>query len=427
MDCAEGWTGGGQPPRLAGRQRSAYRARDEKNLSEALRREVVSWCRRGFSQRSAARHFRVSLATVQWWLRRAGDRALSQVSWQSRSSRPESSPTATPKSTQRTLCRLRRELAKDALGFVGAQAVHAAFRSLYPQQSAPCVRTIHRVLHAHGFMDVQGRPRTPPPPTCWYLPPARNAAEEVDSFDLIEGLGLGEAGTFEVFTGRALWGAPRLAIPARYWDARTIVTALHTHWQDRGAPGFAQFDNDLRFHGARHPAGSIGRVIRFCLQAGVVPVFAPPRESGFQASIEHFNGLWQQKVWDRFHFRSLDELRQRSARFVEAYTEHLRSKGVDERAPRHPLAEIQIDYSTVPRGRVVFLRRTNAHGTVDILSHRIRADPHWPHRLLRCELDLPDQTLRCYRLRRRAPADQPLIGSFQLHCCLKPIRRGRTD
>lgn len=277
-------------------------------------------------------------------------------------------------------------------------------------------------------MDVVKRRRIPPPPAGWYLPGGSTAAAELDAFDLVEGLGLGEAGPFDVFTGRALWGPARLAMPAPHWSARSIAVALVEHWHLHGLPQYAQFDNDLRFHGSRHPPGSLGRIVRLCLQLGIAPVFAPPCESGFQAAIEHFNGLWQRQVWRRFEHRTLSDVRRRSERFVQAYMRQLAQRGHLERAPRRPLpADWRPDYHKVPHGRVIFLRRTNAHGTIEVLSHRLRVDPDWPHRLLRCELELPAQILRCYRLRRRAPHDQPLTATVSLCCCLAPIRLGRTD
>jgi len=51
-------------------------------------------------------------------------------------------------------------------------------------------------------------------------------------------------------------------------------------------------------------ADIFGRVIRFCLQLGVTPVFAPPYEFGLQNAVEHFNGLFAAKVWRRAHFTS---------------------------------------------------------------------------------------------------------------------------
>jgi len=206
------------------------------------------------------------------------------------------------------------------------------------------------------------------------------------------------------------------------------VDALVRHWRVEGLPSYAQFDNDLRFHGSRHPPGSIGRVIRMCLSLGVTPVFAPPRESGFQAAIEHFNGLWQRKVWHRFDFDSLSALRLRSDRFVHAYIHQLGLHGHCDRAQRRAFPRRwHSDSSTIPSGRLIFLRRTNANGTVEILGHRLRIDPQWPHRLLRCTLSLPDQQLHCHRLQRRNPLVHTFVKTLPFPCCLKPIRLGRTD
>ena len=47
---------------------------------------MVSTVRAGASQRSVARAFGVSLATVQLWLKRAGDARLDHVDWSDRPS-----------------------------------------------------------------------------------------------------------------------------------------------------------------------------------------------------------------------------------------------------------------------------------------------------------------------------------------------------
>src|SRR5260370_40412084 len=49
---------------------------------------------------------------------------------------------------------------------------------------------------------------------------------------------------------------------------------------------------------SRYP-DALGRIIRLCLSLDVVPVFVPPRETGFQAMIESYNGWWQAKVWSQ--------------------------------------------------------------------------------------------------------------------------------
>src|SRR5260370_538114 len=104
----------------------------------------------------------------------------------------------------------------------------------------------------------------------------------------------------EVRNAVSLHGGLPGAWPQRLVSATSTVEALLQHWREFGLPAYAQFDNDTIFQGSHSGRDSLGRVIRICLQLGVTPVFAPPREPGFQAAIENFNGRWQAKVWCRF-------------------------------------------------------------------------------------------------------------------------------
>src|SRR3954462_14013020 len=83
-------------------------------------------------------------------------------------------------------------------------------------------------------------------------------------------------------------------------------------------PHYAQFDNDTLFQGPHQYIDAVGRVVRLCLQLAVTPIFTPPRETGFQAAIENYNGRWQTKVWSRFQHRDLAQLRERSTAYVQA-------------------------------------------------------------------------------------------------------------
>ena len=60
--------------------------------------------------------------------------------------------------------------------------------------------------------------------------------------------------------------------------------------------------------------------------------------------------------------------------------------------------------------RVVFIRRTSQTGSVTVLGHRFAVDATWCGRLVRCEVLLSEGMMRIYRLRRRAPAEQPLLA-----------------
>ncbi len=39
------------------------------------------------------------------------------------------------------------------------------------------------------------------------------------------------------------------------------------------------------------------------------------------------------------------------------------------------------------RGLMIFIRRTDETGHVHMLGQRFAVSPHWPHRLVRCEVD----------------------------------------
>ena len=68
-----------------------------------------------------------------------------------------------------------------------------------------------------------------------------------------------------------------------------------------------------------------------------------------------------------------------------------------------------LDLGARPRGRVVFLRRTDDQGYASLLGHRFDVDPHWLHRLVRAEVELPEGPIRFHALRRRDRTSQPLL------------------
>lgn len=377
---------------------------------------MVRLVRLGHSQRSVARRFKVSLHTIQRWLERAGKLPLKEIDWSSRSKTAHQIANKTSAGLEQEVCLMRKQLeTTGALGFIGAQAIHDALREHTASPALPSVRTIGRILRRQGLLDGQRRVRRLAPPPGWYLPGVAQQLAELDSFDVVEDLRMENLGLFQLFTTRALWGPLAEAWPAQVASTSFVLQALQTHWEQHGLPAFAQFDNDVRFQGGHNHPDVIGRVMRFCLALGVTPVFAPPLETGFQAVIENFNGLWQQKVWARFHHENLLALSAASRRFTQAYRKHL-AKRRDQEPPRRPFPKKwSINWQTPPTGTLIYLRRTNEHGSVKILGHSWQVDPLWSHRLLRCHVDLIHHRIDFYRLRRREPTVQPLIKTLPYH------------
>ena len=153
-------------------------------------------------------------------------------------------------------------------------------------------------------------------------------------------------------------------------------------------------------------------MIRLCLSLDVVPVFAPPREPGFQNAVENLNGRWQAKVWARFGHNSLETLCEHSRQYVAASRHRKASRLETAPARRRVPPQWQLDLQAPLHGRVIFLRRTSEHGVVSLLGHPFLIDPLWCHRLVRCELLLDEQSWRCFGLRRAQPASQPLLRAI---------------
>jgi hypothetical protein len=286
----------------------------------------------------------------------------------------------------------------------------------------PSARTIHRILARRGALDRTRRLRRPPPPPGWYLPDVASARAELDSFDFIDGLVIQGGLHIEIFNGVSLHGGLVGSWPGPLFTAAATLETLLAHWRAVGLPAYAQFDNDTRFQGPHHYRDVISRIMRLCLSLGVTPVFAPPREPGFQNAVESLNGRWQVKVWSRFHHETLATLHACSDRFVAA-TRLRRAVRIAAAPARPPVpAAWQLDLQARPTGRVVFLRRTNEHGAVALLGHTFPLDPLWPHRLVRCEVQLASDYIQFYRLRRREPDDQSLIREVSYAL---PVRRFR--
>ena len=244
---------------------------------------------------------------------------------------------------------------------------------------------------------------------------------DLDSFDIIEDLKI-QRGTFvNVLTAISLHGGLCAAWPQARITAKNTVKSLIAHWQRHGRPQYAKFDNDTVFQGAHQWPDSFGRVIRLCLSLGITPVFAPPREPGFQAEIENFNGRWQAKVWRRFHFATLTEVRAQSSRFIAASQQRATVRRESAPARRPVPKSWKLNWQQPLRGRVIFIRRTNQSGLISVLGHTYLASKTWVHRLVRVEVELSAGRLRIYALRRREPHQQPVLKTLRYDTPTKPF------
>jgi len=369
---------------------------------------MVAAVRRDQSLRAVARAFAVGVATVAHWVERAKGQRLDRVDWSDRPRAPHKTR-RTDTSLEDLVLKTRADLAQSDLGAIGADAIRQA---LVDQDVAkvPAARTINRILGRRGALDGKKRTRRPPPPTGWYLPEVAAGRAELDSIDIVEGLVIKDGPQVEVLNGCSLHGGLVVSWPvASPVTAAMTVQSLVEHWRQVGLPGYAQFDNDMIFHGTHRYPDALGRVIRVCLSLDVVPVLVPPRETGFQAMIESYNGWWQAKVWVRFQHKDLADLQGHSHRYVAALLKQ-RAARIEAAPDRRAFpAGWKLDLKKRPGGRLVYLRRSNPQSEVILLGKAWALGQVWPNRLVRCEVDLDKDKIRFFTLRRKDPTSQPRI------------------
>jgi len=377
---------------------------------------MVQLVRAGVGVRTVARRFSVSTSTVTFWVERARGQRLDRVDWQGR--RPGRAWNRLNTGQERRIVRLRQRLRHSALGEFGAGAIRAQLqRSSKP---VPCERTIHRVLQRHGVLDGARRQRRAAPPKGWYLPAVARGAAELDCFDFIEALKIAAGPLVDVLTAKSLHGQLVDAWVLEHASAQAAVDCLLRRWRRDGLPAYAQFDNDTIFQGAHQFADTVGRVSRLCLALGVTPVFVPPLEHGMQNGIEGFNALWQAKVWQRYRVADVDELRRRSARYIAAHRARHAAHGIAQRRLVPP--RFRLNLQAPLRGCLLYIRRTDEHGAVNLLGHHWLVSIAWAHRLVRCEVDFDRHRIRCFGLRRAAPVQQPLLATFVYERVDKPFQ-----
>jgi hypothetical protein len=318
------------------------------------------------------------------------------------------------------------------LGEYGAQAVHDRLVQL-GVRNVPSVRTLNRIFQRRGVLDAARRVRRPPPPPGWYLSDLAEGQVELDSIDLVEGLVIGKT------TDAAAVGVEVLNLISLHgglagsWPTGVITSAFATkcvvsHGRAMGLPRYAQFDNDTVFLGPHQWADTFGRITRLCLSLGIVPVFAPPRETGFQAAIENYNGRWQSKVWARFKHASLAALVSQSDRFIAAARLRAASR-IESAPPRRPFPADWSMPAALQKplaGRVVFLRRSNQDGSVIVLGRTYPVDITWPGRLVRADVDLDAKEIRFHALRRRQPDTHRLLRTSPYTPPTKRFNQGQA-
>jgi len=375
---------------------------------------MVQAVRDGGSMRDVARAFGVSVSTVSLWCARAQEQRLDRVDFEG--DKPGLAMNRLADGAERSILSMRTLLKASVLGEYGAVAIRRALSETSPKDAVvPSRATIHRVLLRNGAVDAARRQRRPPPPKGWYLPEVAQGRAELDTFDFIEDLKIAGGPIIDVLTATSLHGGLAGAWPMLERSAQNTLVAVLQRWRQDGLPDYAQFDNATIFQGSHRASDSVGRIVRLCLTLGITPVFAPPREPGFQNAIEGFNALWQAKAWRRNHVSDIEHLQRVSAAYIAAYRSKVACR-IDAAPPRTRFPKnFKLDLQAPLTGKAIYIRRTTDAGQVTLLGRVLAVDSKWIRRLVRCEVDFSSHCIHFYGLRRREPGAHPLLRTTEYH------------
>ncbi|HMB08184.1 MAG TPA: integrase core domain-containing protein [Isosphaeraceae bacterium] len=306
-----------------------------------------------------------------------------------------------PPELERTIRSVRRRLQAHAspatrYSLIGAAAIRAELKALNIRP-LPCERTIERVLQRNGLTLPRVR-LAPLLPRQEYPGPQARASNQLHEIDLVGPIYLkGRGHRYYIWVGKDVFDGAvclRLASSRRMGE---VLWFLGECWKDLGRPAQVQLDNARELSGWGPAARSLSRVIRLCLRFGVEPVFIPAGEPQFNGGVEHFNGWFQPRVFQR-RFTRPGDLRRELARLQEAVnTQHVHPRlgGLTPaqhrrkaRLSKWPASfVVPTDRQPIAAGRVTFIRRVSPAGTVTVLSQSFRVGKRHRGLYLRLVID----------------------------------------
>jgi putative transposase len=311
---------------------------------------------------------------------------------------------------ERTILSIRRRLQAHAspatrYRLIGAPAILAELKAL-DIRPLPHPRTIERVLQRNGLTAPRVR-LAPLLPRQEYPGPQARASNELHEVDLVGPVYLkGSGHRYYIWVGKDAFDG---AVCLRLADSRRmdeVLGFLGECWKDLGMPEQVQLDNARELAGWGPAARTLSRVIRLCLHFGVSPLFIPAGEPQFNGSVENFNGWFQEPLFQR-RFRRPGDLRRELARLQEAVnTQHVHPRLGGQAPAQHRrglrLRKLPASFvvptgrQKLAAGRVIFIRRVSAAGTVTALSQSFRVGKKHKGLYLRLVLDTGRGYLTAY-------------------------------
>lgn len=385
------------------------------------------------------------------WLRRYREDGWAGL--RSRSRIPKRQPRRMPERVVARVVEIRDTLEqsrtrRSRFAGIGAEVVHLELQR-QRVRPLPSLSTIERILRRHGY--PKRRPRRRKGGGEPYPAPRARFPGDLHQTDLVGPRHLrGPKGVTRFYSVHtlAVVGRGVATTQGRHKTAELLCEHFAYTWRWLGLPRISQIDNEMAASGGGQSPHGFSLVMRLHLLLGVRLLFIPPGEPGRNSHVESFNDLWQERVL-RHPCPDLRALRRTDQAFLRYYHFHkphraLRVADAGTRYPGQWLTRHRGRLRALPpafslaayrdhqgrlrlplaRGRVSFIRRVDAQGTIEINGKSYSVGRGLAGRYVTATIFTHRQALvvkvgaRVHK-RFHFPIPEPLVSS------LLPLPRGR--
>jgi transposase len=343
------------------------------------RQAAIHLIRAGYSVHQVAQELQRHPNWVKKWYKRYQAEGWSGLNERSRA--PKKHGQKIKDKVERAICQARSELEAEAqqpagLKYIGPIAVRTRLKAK-KVKPLPSTATIERVLRENKMTRPYQKPSSPKIAYPHLKPTAPLQLCQVDIVPhyLTGGEGVACFNAIDVVsrypTGQAF-------SQRRSQDAAEFL--VHT-WQQIGIPAYTQVDNEGCFRGgATHPY-VLGKVVRLALAVGTELVFSPFYYPESNSYVERFHQDYNQHVWDATYLQHRSDVQSKGEAFFEAYRHSEHHSALQGLSPHTRHAQVKarklspdfvLPSSKIPlyEGRVHFIRRVEADGTISVLNVR---------------------------------------------------------
>ena len=312
---------------------------------------------------------------------------------------------------ERTILTIRQRLASQVhpgtrYSLIGANSILAELEALHIRP-LPSPRTIERVLARNGVTLSQVR-LAPLVAQTSYPTPQVDESNQLHQVDCVGPVYLkGQRQRYYIFVGKDVFDG---AVCLRIYRSRkmeVVLDFLGECWKSLGLPTQVQFDNAREVAGWGPAARYLSRVLRLCLRFGIEPVLIPPAHPERNGSVEHFNGWFQPRLFQR-HYTRVGALKRELQRLQETVNDQHVQRRLTGMTPaqyrrRRKLRKLPAGYRIpteplpIAAGRVSFIRQVTVHGHVHLLSQTFKVGKRLKREYVKVVLDTQRARLTVYR------------------------------